>query len=80
VSHPRQEGYAKVKVAPGQFRFVRIREETPTRIVGERVTAEGERWEQVSREMIRTEVIVFSPSEIVQRMALNLHYCELEPA
>ena len=72
-------GFAKVRIAPRTFRLIKITSETDDLITGMRVDSDGGRWERETPDATQTEMVVCHPREVVDRLALNLHYCELEP-
>lgn len=75
---PRIPGFARVRVRGGTFRFVPILREGDQRCTGMRVTREGETWQKETREAVTEELVVFAPSDIVDRLVLNCHYGLLE--
>ena len=74
--------FAKVRIGSRRFRLIEVHTDTAERISGFRVDPSGSRWSE-SKEVngvlhIREEFVIAEPSQVVQRLRLNLQYGELE--
>jgi hypothetical protein len=58
-------------------RTILVREIRPG--LGQRVERDGVKWGEIRGDTLLTELVLFSPKDVVCEMQMNRHYAELEP-
>jgi hypothetical protein len=58
-------------------RTILVREIRPG--LGQRVERDGVKWGEIRGDTLLTELVLFSPNDVVCEMQMSRHYAELEP-
>lgn len=71
-------GFAKVRIAKGRTRLIEIVSEDEKLVKGWRVNNDGSRWFKETEKFELEELVLVHPVNVVERLALNTFFGELE--